>query len=69
MYEKALKYGLFKKFKTKIFIFEYFSKNPSEINFTHLFTLSDTQHLVRKLFYFVCRDVQGGPKAQKKNYI
>ena len=30
MPEKSLKYALFKKFKTKIFIFEYFPKNPSK---------------------------------------
>ena len=37
MPNKALKYALFKKFKTKIFIIEYFPKIPLEMNFTHPF--------------------------------
>ena len=38
MPEKCLlKYDLFPKFKTKIFIFEYFPKMPSEMNSLHPF--------------------------------
>ena len=38
MPEKCLlKYDLFPKFKTKIFIFEYFPKMPSEMNSKHPF--------------------------------
>ena len=37
MPEKALNMPSLKKFKTKIFIFEYFPKIPSELNSTHPF--------------------------------
>ena len=35
--KKASKFDLFQKCKTKIFIFEYFPKLPSEMNSTHTF--------------------------------
>ena len=60
IYTYTLKYDLFiKNSKTKILIFEYFPKIPSEMNSTHslceIFTFTS----------FGCRGVPGDPKNLK----
>ena len=65
--KKAWKFDFFKNVKTKIFIFEYFSKIPSELNSNHHFLpYSDpnTTYVKSSLFFFF---VVGGHRGSQKS--
>ena len=63
--KKASKFDLFQNVKTKILIFEYFPKIPSEMNAMHPFypiLIPNTQYVKFSLFFFL---VVGGSQKSK----
>ena len=57
---KKIQFWPFSDVKTKIFIFEYFPKIPSEMNYHPFLPYFDTQHSICEIFIllFVCRGSQ-----------